>query len=1068
MGIARSLVRTRINVTFAALLICAAILGALSPAAAQNDRQLEPVLVTDEMQDVSGALRRFQIDVESNGLRYWGVELDAGDADRTRVLVISSSRLFGAGILGFGRRLAYGPTVVRLTGEGSGLETQPLLVRRTASGWATDIVIPEGETLRLAFGATPREGRLAVTLATPEELAAHEALEARMRGVLFGAALMLLAFMLAQGLLARRGLYFSGFLLAFGLLAMIITSAGWHSRWINPDDRVFDGAKGAALMLFLAFGMDFARRAMQLRALSPVPNLIALAFIVMALVLAVLCVLFPALIVVTAPLAILTTLGSGIVVVEGTRQDVDGPKLILGPWILFAFACLAATGLALFVGPRFGADAALLVQGLLVAGTLATALSLGRLTTAPQVAQGLTTSRESEPSRGPEHRLVQAVAGARKGVWDWKIHGDRLYLSRGAMALLGYDSQGGEGKEEAFHARVHGEDQDAYRNKLRDEIGHGSGHFSHDLRVMNASGEYRWLRLEAEVTGGTTKTGARVVGLLSDVTTEHATATAGSGGGDGLHDGLTGLAGRALFMDHLRHAEEDEAARPAVIVMNVDRFQSIIDGVGHGGADTVLIVLARRLEGALPRGALPARLGADEFGVLLENSTSAGKVLDLCEAVRDITAEPLEVAGEEIFPALSFGFALGGGEISQLPLLRRAEIAMYHGKRAGGARIESFRPEFVKDKGDLMSLETGLNRALERREVELVYQPILSVEDGRLAGFEALMRWNHPERGQLSPEAFLNLAEETGAIVPLGRYAVESAATQLVAWQKSYPRPAPLFLGVNLSARQILHHDLAGDVERILKKAPPAKRSLVVEVTESMVMENPELAQKRLVALSGQGLGLALDDFGTGYSSLSHLARFAFNKLKIDREFVETMANDPKAKTVVRAIIGLARDLGQDVIAEGVENEGQFRLLKEMGCGFAQGYMFGKPMTAAEAERLIINDEKLRKAREAEAPASPKPATPKPAAKAADEPLPDLIEKEAPEEEVAASAGEASDAASDPAPEPEPTPVPEPTPEPEAKSEAPPRRGLLGGFRLKRTADKGADDNPATDKPPGK
>jgi len=1031
----------------------AVTLGTSLPAAAQNGGPSERVLVADEMQDVSGDLRRLQLDTESNGLRFWGVELDAGDADRTRVLVVSSSRLFGAGLLGFGHRLAYGPTVVRLTGEGSGLETQPLTVRRTPSGWAADIVIPEGETLRLAFGATAREGRLAVALATPEELAAHEALEARMRGVLFGAALMLLAFLLAQGLLARRGLYFAGFLLAFGLMAMIITSAGWHSRWVNPDSRLFDGAKGAALMLFLAFGLDFARRAMQLRVLSPVPNLIALALILFALAFAVLCIVFPMLIAVTAPLAVLITLGSGVVVVEGTRQDVDGPKLILGPWILFAFACLAATGFALFVGPHFGADATLLIQGLLVAGTLATALSLGRLTTAPPVTAGLTTSRESEPSRGPEHRLVQAVAGARKGVWDWKIHGDRLYLSRGAMALLGFDSQGGEGKEEAFHARVHGEDQDAYRNKLRDEIGRGSGHFSHDMRVMNGAGQYRWLRLEAEVTGGTTKTGARVVGLLSDITAEHDHATDGGGGSDGLHDALTGLASRALFMDRLRHAEENGDARPAVIVMNVDRFQSIIDGVGHGGADTVLIVLARRLEGALPRGALPARLSADEFGVLLENSASANQVLDLCETIRDITAEPLEVSGEEIFPALSFGMALENGETSQLPLLRRAEIAMYHGKRAGGARIEAFRPEFVRDKGDLMSLETGLNRALERREVELVYQPILSVEDGRLAGFEALMRWNHPERGQLSPEAFLDLAEETGAIVPLGRYAVESAATQLVAWQKSYDRKTPLFLGVNLSARQILHHDLAADVERILKKAAPAKRSLVVEVTESMVMENPELAQKRLAALSDQGLGLALDDFGTGYSSLSHLARYAFNKLKIDREFVESMANDAKAKTVVRAIIGLARDLGQDVIAEGVENESQFRLLKEMGCGFAQGFMFGKPVTAAEAERLIINDEKLRKTQDAEAPAAAKPVTKKDAPSPAAAPAPAAApqDADAPEDEPADAASVEDVSA--------PQADPEPTPEVESKEEAPPqRRGLLSGFRLKRPAKTSSDD----------
>jgi EAL domain-containing protein (putative c-di-GMP-specific phosphodiesterase class I) len=381
--------------------------------------------------------------------------------------------------------------------------------------------------------------------------------------------------------------------------------------------------------------------------------------------------------------------------------------------------------------------------------------------------------------------------------------------------------------------------------------------------------------------------------------------------------------------------------------------------VGHGGADTVLIVLARRLEGVLSKGALPARLGADEFGVLLEDRTNPGQVIDLAESIRDILTEPLEVEGEEIFPSLSFGIAIGDDDEDEgLSLLRRAEIAMYHGKRSGGARIEMFRPEFAKRKGDLMSLETGLNRALERREVELLYQPIMSVETGRLAGFEALMRWNHPERGQMSPEEFLDLAEETGAIVPLGRYVVEAAAAQLVAWQTAYKRKVPFFVGVNLSARQILHHDLAADVERVLKSTSPARHSLVVEVTESMVMENPELAERRLAALASQGLGLALDDFGTGYSSLSHLARFAFNKLKVDREFIESMAKDDKASTVVRAIIALARDLGQDVIAEGVQTEDQLRMLKSMGCGLAQGFMFGKPMTAAEAERLIINDEK--------------------------------------------------------------------------------------------------------------
>jgi len=957
------LICKRMKQAITAFAFCVAALVFIVPATAQNGGQPPRVMVIEGMQDISGDLQRLQLDTESNGLRFWGIELDAGDADRTRVLVVSSSRIFGAGLLGFGRRLTYGPTVVLLTGTGTGSElaTEPLRVRRVQSGWAADIVIPEGETLRLAFGATAGEGRLAVALASPEELAAHDAVEARMRGVLFGAALMLLAFLLAQGLLAGRGLYFVGFLLTLSLLAMIVTSAGWHNRWINPDGELFDGVKGAALMLFLAFGIDFARRAMQLRALSPVPNRIALLLILIALALAAGSITIPALIVITAPIAILVALASGIVVVEGTRQDVDGPKLILGPWVLFALASITAMGLALFAAPRFGAEGVMLIQGLLTAGTLATALSIGRLTTAPQVVQGLSPTRETEPSRGPELRLTQAVSGARKGVWDWKIYGDRLYLSRGAMALLGYDTQGGEGKEEAFHARVHSDDQAAYRERLRREIDRGTGHFGHDMRVMDEAGNYRWMRLDAEVTGGTTKTGARVVGLLSDVSAERAGTE--QSGSDGLHDVLTGLASRALFMDRLSQAESRDGASSAAIVMDVDRFQAIIDGVGHGGGDTLLIVLARRLEGVLPAGCFPARLGADEFGVLVEKNAQPGKVYDLCGTIRDILTEPLEIEGEEIFPALSFGIAFAGSsDKGEPPFLRRAEIAMYYGKRSGGSRIETYRPEFAKKKGELMSLEAGLNRALERREVELLFQPIMSVMDGRLAGFEALMRWNHPERGQMSPDEFLDLAEETGAIVPLGRYVVEAAAAQLAAWQAVYKRKTPLFVGVNLSARQILEHDLTRDVEQILKSAKPAHRSLVVEVTESVVMENPELAERRLSALAGAGLGLALDDFGTGYSSLSHLARFAFDKLKIDREFIESMEGDENTRTIVRAIIGLAGDLGQGVVAEGVQSEEQLRLLNEMGCGFAQGYFFGKPMTVAEAERMIINDQKVHKA----------------------------------------------------------------------------------------------------------
>jgi len=948
----------------AVIAIASAVLaqGAL-PSHAQDEtvRTIPIDLNTgDGIQDITNDLRPLELEGDGEDLSWRGITLEGGQLSTAALLVISPARTFGSGIFSYGRQFESPPVILRLTGAGGDAETLPMVVRYLNGNWIADLEISANTSISLAVGLPGRSGRLTAAVASQDGLAAHLAREARLRGITFGAALLLSAYLFAQTLLNRRGLYLSAFLVSISSALLISATAGWRIAWLPASDGNFDSAKGVALMLLLGFGIDFARRAMRLKELAPIPNRVGLLLSLLALMAAGASYAMPPVTSLTALFAILVVFATGVVVVEGTRQDVDGPKLILGPWMLFALAAFLATVLALIPGPRFGSDGTLLVQGIIVAGALATALSVGRLAAIARF-ESMAPAPEPVASGATELRLSQALAGARKGVWDWRIQGDRLFLSGGAMALLGFQSQGGEGKEEGFFARVHRDDQDAYRDKLRSEISRGAGFFSHEMRVMNEHGTYRWLRLDAEVKSGTAKNSVRVMGLLSDVTAEHAQAS--MGGSDPLNDALTGLAGRALFLDRLDqaevHAREGEA--PALIVMNVDRFQAVIDGVGHAGADTLLITLARRLEGVLPQTALPARLGADEFGVLVEEHASPGTIYDLCETIRDILSEPLEIDGEEIFPALSFGIAFAGksGE-GELPFLRRAEVAMYHAKRTGGARIESFRPEFARRKGELLSMETGLNRALERREIELLYQPILSIMDGRLVGFEALMRWNHPEHGQLSPDEFLDLAEETGAIVPLGRYVVEIAAAQLLTWQTVYRRDPPLYLSVNLSARQILHHDLTRDIERILAQSKPALRSLVVEVTESMVMENPELAERRLHALTSEGLGLALDDFGTGYSSLSHLARFSFNKLKIDREFVEAIANDDGVRIIVSAIIGLARDMGQEVIAEGVQEEDQLRLLKELGCDCAQGFMFGKPMTAADAERLIYQDQMAR------------------------------------------------------------------------------------------------------------
>ncbi len=948
-------------------------------ALAQDASSVQPVEFNpaSDFQDISSALRALDLATQDDELNWVGLEIEGGAETATRLLVVSQAHLFGVGVLGAGQGLRDAPAIIRLVGPEGAATGVPHVVTRTHDGWSTELSLPAGEIVRIAIGVLEKDQAPVAALATGDALAARATYETRLRGLLFGAALMLMALLFARGVLSGHGLFFSGFGVAFGLALYIAASATWHAPLFGADSALSANFEFFALLIFLAFGVDFARRAMKLKELSETPNRLALGAISVSVILALAALASTEVAGLAGIYTVIVVFAAGIIIVEGTRQNVEGPKLLLGPWFLFALASVIVGGLGLFAAPRFGNDAVLLVEALLVAASLAATLSIDRLTGPGPAVQGMAPVQERERSHGPEYRFRRALRGARKGVWDWKIHGDRLYLSGGAMALLGFDAQGGEGSEEAFFARIHNEDQNTYRERLRSEVDRGAGHFSYDMRVQLEDGSYRWLRLEAEVSGGTTQTGAHIAGLLSDVDAEHDRGALDASGG--LRDHLTGLASRGLFMDRIKHAVESGrvGAAPAVIVMNVDRFEAINDGVGHSGGDTMLIVLARRLEGVLNPGDFAARLGGDEFGVLIEMGAQPDRVLDLTEALRDILSEPLEVEGEEIFPSLSFGVAFvgDGGEFDQ-SILRCAEVAMYHAKRSGGGRIETFRPEFAKRKGELMSLETGLNRALERREVELLYQPITYVRDGRLAGFEALMRWNHPEHGQMSPDRFIALAEETGAIVPLGRYVIEAAATQLMAWQHVYKRKDPIFVSVNLSARQILHHDIARDVERILGRMTLARRSLVVEVTESMVMENPELAERRLRALSAEGVGLALDDFGTGYSSLSHLARFAFNKLKIDRSFIEAMADDKDTAIIVRAIISLAKDLGQGVVAEGVQTEDQLKTLREMGCELAQGYLFGKPMTAAEAERLIIDDQNKGKRTGETETAQARPASP--------------------------------------------------------------------------------------------
>jgi EAL domain-containing protein (putative c-di-GMP-specific phosphodiesterase class I) len=289
-------------------------------------------------------------------------------------------------------------------------------------------------------------------------------------------------------------------------------------------------------------------------------------------------------------------------------------------------------------------------------------------------------------------------------------------------------------------------------------------------------------------------------------------------------------------------------------------------------------------------------------------------------------------------------------------VLKDAELAMYHAKRIGGDRIEVFKPAMRARKSDRLTIESELRRALERHEISLVYQPIVWLEDRTVAGFEALMRWDHPKLGRMAPSEFISVAEETGVIVDLGLFALNETARQLAAWQRAVRRRYPVFASVNVSSRQLLRHDLIQDVRSVLARTALARGTLKLELTESMVMENPEYAAQMLTRVRELGAGLALDDFGTGHSSLAYLQRFPFDTIKIDQSFVRASGKG-KRPVILRSIIALAHDLGMDVVAEGAETDSDAVELYQLGCEYAQGYAFGEPMTAAEAQKLLTEEE---------------------------------------------------------------------------------------------------------------
>jgi diguanylate cyclase (GGDEF)-like protein len=427
-----------------------------------------------------------------------------------------------------------------------------------------------------------------------------------------------------------------------------------------------------------------------------------------------------------------------------------------------------------------------------------------------------------------------------------------------------------------------------------------------------------------------------------------------------FHDALTGLPNRSLFIDHLRLAIERSKLHHdhlfAVLFIDLDRFKNINDSLGHSTGDQLLIAIAGRIGGCLRPTDTIARLGGDEFAILLDGLENWTVATDVAERVQTELLKPFSLNGHEVYTTASIGIRLSmDGREDAENMLRDADTAMYRAKDSGKARHELFHSTMHTRAVALLKLENDLRRAIERDEFCVHYQPIISLETESLVGFEALIRWNHPERGLVPPDEFIPLAEETGLITEIGALVLEQACTQARAWHAALGKDS-LTMSVNLSGKQLTQTDLIKQIENTLQETGLNPTCLRLEITESVVMENAELATATLLQLRKLGVHLSIDDFGTGYSSLSYLHRFPVNTLKIDRSFIGRMAKGDENSEIVRTICTLANNLGMEVVAEGVETREQLELLRSLKCEYGQGYLFSRPVDAEKATALVLED----------------------------------------------------------------------------------------------------------------
>lgn len=811
------------------------------------------------------------------------------------------------------------------------------------------ITIEPGQTVTfVAEKASSRDVRLFVWKPLAYELKVRE--RQLFNGTMLGLTGFLAIFLTAIFGANHKAIFPSAALVAWCVLAYLCVEFGFFHKLFNlrpEDNAVYRAATEASLAASLVI---FVHTFLRLGLSHGLWRMLITVWMLAQLSLIAVSVIDPRLSATFARLSFVL-IGSvgGVLTLYLAVRGQDRALSLIPTWMLFLLWVFAT---AMVLSGRLSGEVAV---ASLVAGLVLVVVLIGFTVT-----QYAFRSMEPHYGSAPTEQQVRALAvdGAAATTWEWNARREEIKVGSLCEYALGLDEGELSTKVGEFCRFMHPDDRERFDLLLWSVKEGNGGKIKTDFRMRHMDNSYRWFELEASSTPSPDPRNVRCVGLLRDVTDmkrAHDRLLH-----DAVHDSLTGLPNRELFLDRLKVAasltKSGQGQAPTILFVDIDKFKSVNDSFGLVVGDSLLLTVARRLQKHLEPADTLARVGGDQFAVLFVSNKSPAELAGIAEDIRLSLRSPVKIAGQEIVLTGSLGLAVWDGSAEQPEdLLKEAEIAMYRAKRTGADRIEIFKPSMRGERDDRVVIESNLRKALERGQIKVLFQPIVYLPTEELAGFEALVRWEHPKLGILGPDQFISVAEDSDLIVKLGSFVLMRAAHTAARWQKELPRSEnPLFVSVNVSSRQLFRQDLIQEIRHIVGQAVVPPGALRLEITESLLMQNPEQATDMLEMLRGAGAELALDDFGTGYSSLSYLQRFPVNSIKIDKSLMQASSSgDGSGGAIVRSMVALAHELGKTVVAEGVERPDDVSFLRSIGCEYAQGFYYGEPMRDKDVIQLL-------------------------------------------------------------------------------------------------------------------